>query len=319
MCAFFSKLFNVPTEPEPKEFRDPVFLIGLMRSGTTMLMNILSEHPQLLKVGFELNNVWSEIGGAPCSINCSERTEEHYKPEYGNNMSAYFARYIDESKRPIRHLARWSAKRFYRSGRVFYDWDNLYLLNKSPHLSNKIRYLNAMFPQAKFIVIVRDIYAQSASLKVHLNQYHENEKYYFELPVNTNNCWTNHINPDFKKIPKENVFPPDFSMIPEYWIRMHKVIFEHLKHIPQDQQLVFKYEDFLNERAAYLNRVFDFLHLESIHKKELAKIVDSSRIIQNTTTSGNPLTKWEKVLTQEEKQIIEGRVSANSHLISTFG
>src|SRR5690554_2697337 len=154
MCAFFAKLLNVPTEPAAKPFEDPVFLIGMMRSGTTLLMNTLSEHPQLLKAGFELNNMWTEIGGAPCSGQCELRLASDLQAQYQNNVTAYFDRYIQKSKSFIRHLSRWSQKRHYGYGRIFYDWDNLFLMNKSPHLSNKISYINAMYPNAKFVVIV---------------------------------------------------------------------------------------------------------------------------------------------------------------------
>ena len=151
MCAFFAKLLNAPTEPSGKSFNDPIFLVGLMRSGTTLLMNTLSEHPQLLKVGFELNKVWTDIGGAPCSVNCNERTEHDFNPVYANNMTSYFTEYIENSKTVKGHLARWFAKRHYGSGGIFYDWENVRVMNKSPHLSNKIRYINAMYPNAKYI------------------------------------------------------------------------------------------------------------------------------------------------------------------------
>lgn len=305
MCAFFAELLNVPTEPKGKPFKDPVFLIGLMRSGTTLLMNTLSEHPQLLKAGFELNRVWSDIGGAPCSVNCDERTEAHFKQEYANNMTAYFSKYIEDSKSIKRYISRWSEKRYYNAGSISYDWENVRIMNKSPHLSHKIRYLNAMYPNAKFIVIIRSPYGQSASLKMHLLKYHKNEKYYFELKPNSNTCWTNWIDPDLEKLNKERLFPGNFKLIPEYWMRMNNLIFDHLKHIPKERQIVFSYEDLVVNQEKTLGSIFKFLDLDPKHRKSELDIIKKKQKIQNTDTKGNPLTKWKRYLNREEQKAID--------------
>ncbi len=292
---------NVPTEPEATEFKDPIFLIGLMRSGTTLLMNTLSEHPQLLKVGFELNKVWTEIGGAPCSVNCDERTEKDFKPEFANNMTAYFTKFIEESKSAKRHMARWSAKRYYQAGTVNYDWENVIAMNKSPHLSHKIRYLHAMYPKAKFIVIVRSPYGQSASLKMHLMKYHQDQKYYFELEPNATSCWTNWIDPDVSKLPADRIFPGNFNLLPEYWLRMNELIFKHLEFVPKEQQIAFSYEDLVVNQEQTLKQIFDFLSLEDKHKKREKEIISKKQKIQNTETAGDPLTKWKKYLNKAEQ------------------
>jgi hypothetical protein len=305
MCAFFSKLLNVPTEPKPTPFKDPIFLIGLMRSGTTLLMNTLSEHPQLLKAGFELNDIWSEIGGAPCSVNCAERTELDFQPKYANNMTAYFTKYIEESKSIKRHLARWSAKRYYGSGAIKYDWENLFLMNKSPHLSNKIRYLNKMYPNAKFIVIVRSPYGQIASLKMHLLQYHKNQNYYFELPEDGISCFTNHIKPSESVLKSKKLFPPNFDIIPNYWIRMNSMIFKHLEEVEEDRKCIISYEDLVQNQEESLGKVFEFLDLRRKYKKIESSIQTKNRKIHNTKTKGNPIEKWKSYLSQEEMKIIE--------------
>ncbi len=304
MCAFFANLLNVPTEPAPKKFNDPVFLIGIMRSGTTLLMNTLSEHPQLLKVGFEINKVWTEIGGAPCSTHCVERTEEHFEPIYSNNMTSYLSRYEENSKSFLRHLSRLSQKRFYGSGRVSYDWENLILMNKSPHLSNKIRYLNRMYPNAKFIVIVRSPFGQCASMKVHFNSYHKKDNYHFHLPENDNSCWTNLKNPDLSKWNAERLFPNNFSLLPEAWVRLNNSIFSHLESVEKSRKVVISYEALMNERENSLQEIFDFLSLEKKHDSVVKKIIAKERKIHNTSTKGDPLKKWKKHLKEEEQAAV---------------
>lgn len=316
MCAFFANLLNVPTEPKAKPFKDPIFLIGLMRSGTTLLMNTLSEHPQLLKAGFEMNKAWTEIGGAPCSVNCDERTEADFDPVYANNMTAYFTSYIQESKSIKRHLARWSAKRYYGSGAVFYDWENLYLMNKSPHLSNKIRYINKIYPNAKYIVIVRSPFGQCASLKMHFTRHHKAENYYFELPNKPNACWTNYKNPSPSEIENKRIYPQSFELIPEAWMRLNNSIYQHMLDVDNNNQLWLSYENLVGNQSKELKKVFSFLQLDKNHQQVENKILNRNRRITNTDTKGNPLEKWRKHLTEEEIKIIEEYCNKNLNLMT---
>lgn len=300
MCAFFAKLLNVPTEPPAKKFNDPVFLIGLMRSGTTLLMNTLSEHPQLLKAGFELNQMWTEIGGAPCSSECVERLATDVEADYQNNVTAYFASYIQQSKSLLRHSSRWSQKRFYGSGRVFYDWDHLHLMNKSPHLSNKISYLNKMYPNAKFVVIVRSPYGQAASQKMHFLSNHKKRNINFYLPDDEASCWSKRIMGAESNLEKERIFPGNFSMIPEAWLKLNTTIFKHLNDVEESRKIVFAYEDFILNREECMSSIFKLLNLKAEHQKVEQKIISKHRKVHNTTTKGNPLEKWKKYLSQEE-------------------
>ncbi len=300
MCAFFSNLFNAPTEPKAKEFKDPVFLIGLMRSGTTFLMNTLSEHPQLLKVGFELNKVWTEIGGAPCSVNCKRRTDGDFEQKYGNNLVAYFTRFIEESKTMKRHFARWSAKRYYGSGRVFYDWDNVQVLNKSPHLSNKILYLNRMFPKAKYVAVIREPYAHAASLKVHLNKFVESGRYQFYLPNDGSSCWTNIAPSEAKNFPEDRLYPNNFNLLLEYWLRLNTAIVKDIKEINPENYVIISYEDLVQKQESTLGQVFETLNLSNKHHEKEQAIFSRKRNVQNTSTKGNPLNKWKNQLSIEE-------------------
>lgn len=309
MCAFFAKLLNVPTEPPAETFRDPVFLIGLMRSGTTLLMNTLSEHPQLLKAGFELNRMWTKVGGAPCSVNCEMRLATDLQAQYQNNVTAYFERYIQNSKSFIRHLSRWSQKKYYGSGRVFYDWDNVFLMNKSPHLSNKISYINAMYPKAKFVVIVRSPYGQTASQKIHFLNNHKKQNTWFYLPNDNRSCRSKLLGSELGSYSNDRLFPNNFSLIPEAWLKLNSIIFDHLTDIDESRKVVFSYEDFVLNKEECLGSIFNMLNLNEKHKSIEQQIIKKNRSIQNTTTSGNPINKWKKYLTNNEIEVVNNTLN----------
>jgi hypothetical protein len=311
--GFLSRLFNVPTEKPAKEFNDPVFLIGLMRSGTTLLMHSLSEHPQLLKVGFELNTMWREVGGLKGEKNtCPRLTEEDFKQRYLKNVVHYFSDYIADSKSILRHLSRFDQRRVHGSGGIFYDWNHVIPLNKSPHLSNKVRYLSRLFPRAKFIVLVRPIESQTASMKKHFQNADVQKGKKFFLPDEDGSCWSRlDESIDSAGIKTAN---EDFSSIVKSWVSLNYVMLKDLEEV-ENLSLIVDYNDLVKDQAATLTKIFKFLDLRKEHKSKEVKIVAKKRKIHNTTTKGDPLTKWKKNLSDTEKQLLKKVVSANKEKV----
>ena len=90
--------FGTHGEPKARQYHPPVFLTGCMRSGTTFLADKLASHPQLLKIGVEMNDVWTDIGGASISGTCEYRNASHVTTEYTFQMTSYIQDFINESK-----------------------------------------------------------------------------------------------------------------------------------------------------------------------------------------------------------------------------
>ncbi len=311
--GFLSRLFNVPTEKPAKEFRDPVFLIGLMRSGTTLLMHSLSEHPQLLKVGFELNTMWREVGGLKGEkYACPRLTEDDFKQQYLKNVVHYFSDYIADSKSILRHFSRLDQRRVHGSGGVFYDWDHVIPLNKSPHLSNKVRYLSRLFPRAKFIVLVRPIESQTASMKKHFQNADVQKGKKFFLPDEEGSCWST-LAPSNKQNSTQTA-NEDFSSIVKSWVSLNYVMLKDLE-VVDNPSLIIDYNDLVEDQSTTLTKIFSFLDLRREHKSKEEKIVAKKRKIHNTTTKGNPLTKWKKNLSDSEKEQIKKVALANKEKI----
>ncbi|MBC8343105.1 MAG: sulfotransferase, partial [Bacteroidetes bacterium] len=211
-----NKYINLnPSELLPSDFRHPVFVLGLMRSGTSLLLNILSEHPQLLKIGVELNSIWTQIGGACCQGECHYKTAKDVKPEYVVNMTNYFRESIFYYRSGRQAWKRFLFSRKYGSGGISKDWDQIIPVNKSPHLSNKALYLHEMFPESKFILIIRSIQSHSYSLKRHFEKDYEKRKLVNYLPQDGKNCWTRMWLEDLADKDQNRIFPSNFSLIPE--------------------------------------------------------------------------------------------------------
>jgi hypothetical protein len=299
---------NSKLELFPKEFNQPVFILGIMRSGTTLLLNIITEHPQLLKIGVELNTTWTHIGGAPIVGECKYCNDENLNAVYTANMTNYFSQNIQHYRSGRQFWKRWLFNRKFGSGGIKKDWENLYPVNKSPHLTNKVKYLNAMFPKARFIMIVREIEAQSLSQKKHFIKDYQTRKVINHLPLDEKQCWTRLPEEEMKM--KNRVFPDDFSLIPEAWINLNYLAIKELEEINRNNYILFRYEDLIQKPQMVLPDMFSFLNLKSDYQDVEKRIINKERKKFNSHTS-DPVNEWKSGLSDEEKKIIRRVIDIN--------
>ncbi|MEM7654776.1 MAG: sulfotransferase [Bacteroidota bacterium] len=313
--ASFRTWLNMATEPPASPFRAPIFIIGCMRSGTTFLVDKLTQHPQLLKVGSELREVWTDIGGAPCGGAIGAyRGPGDAQPQYAANMAAYFTRFIEESRNMRRHLMRAKQKWKQGSSSIFYDWDQIFPVNKSTHLVNKIQYLHQLFPTARFLFLIRSIEGQVASLKVHASQHFDVSELLLYAPEDSKASWGQGTRSLFpKEVATDRFFPENFSLLPEMWIRLNGLALQELEGIPKDVYRVIDYEDLNRNQASILQQVFDFLPLDPQHQAAAKKIAAAPMKVINTTVKGNPLDKWKRTLTESEISLVEAYIQSHTH------
>ena len=305
-------IFGTMGEIEPKEGKQPLFITGCMRSGTTYLVNKITSHPQLIKIGAELNDIWTSIGGAPMLEECEFRDASHANGNYTYQMTRYFDAFINESRSFKRKLMRANQVLGSNLGRINYDWDNLIPVNKSPHLINKIEYLNALYPSAKLILIVRDIFSHSSSMKIHFDKDYASRSIHNFKSGSPKACWSryekNNVPADLMN---ELHYPSEFKLIPEMWIRLNALAFESLGKLDRKQFLVIDYADLVNHQTETLNSVFDFLDLDEKHRNHESRIVNKKVKYINTTTTGDPLEKWKRLLSTSEQTIINSCIEQN--------
>jgi len=195
-----------------------------------------------------------------------------------------------------------------QQGSVFYDWEHIIPVNKSPHLMNKIGYAHELFPKSKFILIIRDIYGYSSSMKIHLEEYSENTGKVYIKTNDDKDCWFR-INPE--EVSQFKSYPPDFEVIPEMWMRLNSLAIDEIRQIPENQYMIIHYENLISNQKQVLKQVFDFLELLPDHERSVEKIVEQTSSFKNTTTRGNPLNKWDRYLSKAEKDIIRSVISEN--------
>ena len=304
--GFLRDFFGTHGEPEARAVNAPLFVTGCMRSGTTFLVDKLATHPQLLKIGVELNQVWNDIGGASIKGTCEHKVAGDASPEYTYQMASYFADFVRESRTLKRKAMRRYSKYFHGLGRTSYDWNHIVPVNKSPHLMNKLGYVGALFPHSTMIVIVRDIYSHSASMKYHFEKLHQADGRTYFMEKSLTACYSQ----THGDVPEGKVgYPGDFSIIPQLWLRMNKVAFDEFEGAGFKKKLVVSYEDLVMNQKGTLAAIFEAMELRSEHKQVADEIAQKATVLVNTTTKGNPLEKWKKQLSTQEIAAIDAVVA----------
>lgn len=306
------KRLGMEVEPEGAPFPPPVFIMGCMRSGTTFLVDKLTQHPQLLKVGSELQRAWTQWGDAPCESVCAYRDETHVNTLAAVNMAHYFGEFLREAPSLKRHLMRAKATLGRKQGAITYDWKRVRPVNKSTQLVNKIAYVHGLFPKSQLIFIIRSIQGQCASMKSFIQHYHQTEGLVHHFPEQYGYSWTTVPKGEMTGTMNEtNTYPGNFAIIPRMWLRLNYVACKHLSQLPRESFRVVAYEDTVNEQARLLQTLFDFLQLDERHREKAQKIAAAQLNYKNTTTQGDPLTKWKKHLDQDELLAIEQEIAAH--------
>jgi hypothetical protein len=125
-----------------RDVRQPIFIIGCGRSGTTLLGRIFSFHPEV-KYLFEPNHLWAAIEPATDFLQIYARGEHHCLLG-ASSVTA-------------------SARR--RFSRLISSPPGVTVVEKNPINALRIGYLNALAPDARFVHIVRDGIAVARSIE----------------------------------------------------------------------------------------------------------------------------------------------------------
>ena len=192
-----------------------VFVAGLHRSGTTLLARLLAAHPEIS--GFSGTGAPADEGQHLQSVYPSDH-------EYGRPGRFGFA--------PEMHLTESSPLASEKSARMLYEqwsphWDlsRTLLLEKSPPNLIKTRFLQALYPGAAFVVIVR----HPIPVSIPTAKWRGTRRY-------------------------DRMF--------EHWLHCHALFAADREHL--DRVHVLTYEQLARDPAGVLQGIFEFLELDPI-------------------------------------------------------
>jgi hypothetical protein len=195
-----------------------VFVCGLHRSGTSILFRILRDHPQIS--GFENTRSPEDEGMHLQSV---------YKP------SGYYGGAGRFGLNPQAHLTEISPlisdenrDKLYSEWSPYWDLEKPFLLEKSPPNLIRTRFLQAMFPNSFFLVLMRHPVAVALATR----------RWYRTARIYTIQLRT----------------------ILEHWLTCHELFWEDRFHLRN--YLILKYEHLISQPESVLQNIYSFLGLE---------------------------------------------------------
>lgn len=259
----------------------PIIIIGCNRSGTTLLFNTLSAHPQTWSLyvesqptfhrHFPIDNEQGERVGKPAP----PAVERNIRRELVDRAHSkeYFQRFP-----VLRHVP---TKLFQRPVGRLYKRGPLRLVEKTPANSMRIPLLASLFPDARFIHLVRRGEDVVSSLmegwklwsKTGPGQWHYQNWHYLVPPG-----WRNWIDRPLQDI------------CAFQWTESNRYALEDLRAVPRNRQLFVRHEDVLSDPRAEYARIMDFCELDS--SPHFFRLIDG--IDKRVFTTGGSTPRREK-------------------------
>jgi hypothetical protein len=152
----------------------PIFIFGAARSGTTLLYHTLCNHADLAYITDRENyELWKQLvkyrkgtlGLIRTLADPSDfkpRIASKFRPNEGNGL---WVRYLPHFKYMTEDDVTPEMERFFKENieRIQNDFGRNRFINKNPKHGHHVRLLNRLFPDARFIHIIRDVRAVASS------------------------------------------------------------------------------------------------------------------------------------------------------------
>jgi len=280
------------------EIYKPIFIIGIPRSGTTLLYNLMAQHKDL---AWFSQNDRSKMFTKEFLKFYKLRKRLYDIRRWSTEEPFDLADYEVLFDVPIEFPNFWnhpigkgwaSEKDVDDSAQVFLrdiisetikEKKRKRFLSKYPRNAVRIRFLNRVFPGSVFINIVRDGRAVVASMLKRV----KNE------------------NLDYFGIPLRNGNQLEFDLLEAHarqWVEVLEEINNARNHLKPEQYFELKYEDLVSDPKMWLKKIFSFCDLkqENIFQNEIKYIPGRHRIetISEKLSNRNKLSKTD--FSQEE-------------------
>jgi hypothetical protein len=236
---FFDYLLDLfPSDRKP--LKEPIFLIGSARSGTTITFALFQHHPQIACL-YEANKKWMNF------VKARRDTDEH-----GDLL------YASDASREVKDYLRNEFNKYcQREGRPL-------LAEKDPRNSIRLNFVDCVFPDAKYVILYRDPYNTICSLiKRHeeardLFRYQKKENQWWR----SGDAWAEQRIPGWKKLREKPVFE---AAVKQYAFTMRKLL-KDMQAIPDKKRMIFKYENLLCQPAEFQASLYEFLSVPRMNE-----------------------------------------------------
>lgn len=249
---------------------DPIFIVAAPRSGSTLLYETLGYHEQLMHYDDESHNIIESIPSLSIDANDSNHLNaEHATKSISQQLKAHF-------------LTRLDPKEISQKKQIKF-------LEKTPKNALRIDFLNAAFPNARFIYLFRQPHSNISSIidgwksgrfvtYPNLASWQGNHPWSFLLPKG------------WRDLPQN-----DLGTIANYqYATANQSIIDSLNKLENNKAMALSYEDFIEKPETCLQRICGFLDLPWSDNFEKAINSSNGLAFSKYTLDAPSKDKWRR-------------------------
>lgn len=265
----------------------PVFLIGPARSGTKILRDSIASHPNISKIGYDINFIWKKYN-EHISHDALEAQDAHKK------VKLFIRKYFESQSE-----------------------NKLFLIEKTVSNTVRIPFLIEIFPNAKFIFLFRD---GKDTIESVLKQWNTPQKnsylfkkilsvpvlyiipYIYNYAINliklklrlkTTESYVWGVKYKNYESDLENLTTLEFCSI--QWVKCVLAMYESIPLIKSENRIIINYEDLISNQLNEFKRISDFLKLD-INEFDFSSIQNSYNSKSKNTLTDEQLKKVNKII-----------------------
>lgn len=264
----------------------PVFIFGSGRSGTTLLFELLRRHPEVAWVS-RLTDRFPAL--PPLALASRSRLLRRFRPFQPSTDSINWYRHCGVTVEMLRHkgaslteddVTPSIRKRLRRAADAQVRWmGGRRFMNKSTMNTMRIRMIHDVFPEARFVHIIRNGYAVASSL-VRVRWWPDADIWWLGT---TPRRW-------------EAEGGDPYELAARNWRRQVTEILDNQSAIPAAQFLECRYEDLIAGTRPLLRRIAAFCDMEWSDRYERA--LDEVPVVARNTD------KWREQLDDHAKRVV---------------
>ncbi|RAH36585.1 sulfotransferase [Halomonas sp. SL1] len=298
----------------------PIFVIGCWRSGTTILAKLLDNHPRLSWLGWEMNDEWEKFGDI--KGRAFENPYQDGREVDGQTSCRMASLFYQEllKKYVIEKKGKLSLNE------MFEYPQEVIPLNKSPNLMNKVEHVKRVFPGAKFVLIVRDVFSFSNAYYKHSRDLVWRQRgllTYWPTEGGVNiereggvKRFVSAKPEEMKNIPEDQVVQNDsgYKRIPEAWLKLNAGAIHSLIKVAEEDFVAIRFEDLMSHPQRVLSRVASVLGLENVPIDTPDNLLDVKIPYNYTNTKGDATKVHLDEMSSFQLKCVEQEVSERREL-----
>ena len=267
-------------------FKDPVFIVGAPRSGSTLLFNILSKAPNIWTIGGESHQIYGHF--------------PHLAMENSHFDSGSLGKKHADKKTANAIRALYAASIYNREGEKFIDRakkeSTILFLEKTPRNALNIPFLKTIYPSARFIYLYRDAKENVSSIIETWQKGRETGQFvtYRDLPDWPLGYWCLLLPRHWRSMKHKSIA----EIACFQWQSCNEIIIDELKKLPDRKWISISYNDVVENTEQSINRLCSFLGCEVDNTFD--NFLRSELPLSETVVTKPKSNKWKR----HEKEII---------------